>query len=399
MLINDARAAALLDANGLDGLIGTRLENVFYLSGVWNLSQTMFPYDTQCYAVVARDRLREPIVVISTGDWDQTLLASSTPIGTVHYGTFFREDPGHSELNAAELRLKAQTIDRAPRKDALDALVLALEELGLADRRVGLDETAFKPAFRRELSRRQPELMVIDAAGLLREIRVVKTEEEVHRLRRSAQVTERAIVAAISIARPGVTEREMAVEFQRSIASQGAKPTFTLLRFGRNAPLGQVPPGDTRLAAGDMIWFDVGCIAEGYWSDLARTYVCGEPSEKLRRYYAAALAGEDVALEIARPGLQVREFFDRVIMSVRGAGIPHYRRHHLGHGIGVEVYDPPLLASADDHVIEAGMVLNVETPYYELGWGAVHVEDPFLVGKSGNELLTTLSRELGVIEV
>ncbi len=399
MLINDARAGALLDANGLDGLIGSRLENVFYLSGVWNVSQTMFPYDTQCYAVVARDRLREPMVVISTGDWDQTLPASSTPIGTVHYGTFFREERGHSELNAAESRLKAQTIDRAPRNDALDALVVALEEMGLADKRVGLDETAFKPALRPELSRRLPKLTVIEAAGLLREIRMVKTEEEVRRLRRSAQVTERAIVAATSIVMPGVTEREMAVEFQRSIASQGAISTFTLLKFGRNAPLGQVRPGDTRLAAGDMIWFDVGCIAEGYWSDLARIYVLGEPSEKLRRYYAAALAGENLALEIARPGLLVRELFDQVILSVREAGIPHYRRHHLGHGIGVEVYDSPLVAPADDHVIEAGMVLNVETPYYELGWGAVHIEDPFFVGESGNELLTRLSRELDVIEV
>ena len=120
--------------------------------------------------------------------------------------------------------------------------------------------------------------------------------------------------------------------------------------------------------------------------------------EKLRRYYDAALAGEDLAFEIARPGLPVRDLFDRVMACVRERGIPHYRRHHLGHGIGVEVYDPPLIGPGDDHTIEAGMVLNVETPYFELGWGAVHVEDPFLVGESGNEWLTRLSRDLGVIE-
>ena len=397
--MNESRVAEIMDANGLDGLIGTRLENVYYLSGVWNVSQTLFPFDSQCYAVVARDRLREPTVVISTGDWDQTLPSSSAPLKTVHYGTFFREDRGATDLDADESKLKAQTIERAPRKDALEALVVALEELGLAGRRVGIDEKAFNVAYRTELARQLPKLEVTDASGVLREIRMIKTEEEVRRLRRSAAVTERAIAAAASIARPGVTERQLATEFRRSVVSQGGIPTFCLLRFGRNAPLGQIPSDETQLKPGDAIWFDVGSLTEGYWSDLARIYVLGEPSEKVRRYYQAALAGEDLAFEIGRPGLSVREFFERVMACVREAGIPHYRRHHLGHGIGVEVYDPPLLAPADEHVIEAGMVLNVETPYYELGWGGVHVEDPFLVGESGNKWLTTLSRELGVIDL
>lgn len=397
--MNESRVANVMDANGLDGLIGTRLENVYYLSGVWNVSQTLFPFDSQCYAAVARDRLREPTVVISTGDWDQTLPSSSAPLRTVHYGTFFREDVGATDLDADESMLKAQTIDRAPQKDALEALVVALEELGLAGKRVGIDETAFKGAYRTELARRLPKLKVTDASGVLREIRMIKTEEEVRRIRRSAEVTEHAIADAASIARPGVTERELAIEFRRSVVSQGGIPTFCLLRFGRNAPLGQIPSDDTQLKPGDAIWFDVGSLVEGYWSDLARIFVLGQPSEKLRRYYQAALAGEDLAFEIARPGLSVREFFDRVMACVRDRGIPHYRRHHLGHGIGVEVYDPPLLAPGDEHVIEAGMVLNVETPYYELGWGGVHVEDPFLIGESGNEWLTALSRNLGVIDL
>ena len=397
--MNESRVAKVMDANGLDGLIGTRLENVYYLSGVWNVSQTLFPFDNQCYAVVARDRLHEPTVVISTGDWDQTLPSSSAPLHTVHYGTFYREDRGATDLDADESRLKAQTIERAPRKDALEALVAALEELGLAGKRVGIDETAFKAAYRPEIGRRLPKLTITDASGILREIRMIKTNDEVRRIRRSAAVTERAIAAAASIARTGVTEREMAAEFRRSVISQGGIPTFALLRFGRNTPLGQIPSDDTQLAPGEEIWFDVGSLVDGYWSDLARIYVLAEPSEKLRRYYQAALAGEDLAFEIARPGLSVHEFFDRVMARVREAGIPHYRRHHLGHGIGVEVYDPPLLAPGDEHVIEAGMVLNVEMPYYELGWGAVHVEDPFLVGEAGNEWLTTLSRQLGVIDI
>src|SRR5690554_6617894 len=125
MLINEPRAAALMDEAGLDRLIGTRMENVFYLSGVWNISQSMFPYDQQCYAIVTREQLRAPLVVISTGDWDQSLAAFPGLRGTIHYGTLMREIPEGGELDEREAYLKAQTVDRAPRKDALDALVAA----------------------------------------------------------------------------------------------------------------------------------------------------------------------------------------------------------------------------------------------------------------------------------
>jgi Xaa-Pro aminopeptidase len=396
VLINESRAAAVMDEAGLDGLVATRLENVYYLSGVWNVGQTMFPYDAQTYAVVTRDRLREPMVVIGLGDSDQTLGAFPGYRGGIAYGTFFREVRGQP-LDERETRLKETMLDLAPKKDALEALVAMLEEMGLADKRIGLDETVFPAAWRQEIERRLPNLTVQDAAALFRKIRMVKTEEEVRRLRRVAAITEQAIRAATAVAREGTTEREVAREYQHSIISQGGLPTFNLIRFGRNAVLGQLPPDDTRLRPGDAIWFDVGALLDGYWSDLARIYVLGEPSDQLRRYYDAALVGEDHGIAYVRPGVTAERVFETTVDAVREAGIPHYRRQHVGHGIGVEVYDPPLLAPGRPDVIEVGMVINFETPYFELGWGSVHVEDPFVVREDGNELLTTLSRELGVI--
>ena len=287
-------------------------------------------------------------------------------------------------------------LDPAPRKDALDALVATLEEMGLANKAIGLDETVFPAASRAELQRRLPNLRITDAAALFRTIRMVKTEEEIRRLRRAAEITEEAIRAATANAREGTTEREVARAYQHSIIDQGGLPTFNLIRFGRNAVLGQLPPDDTPLRPGDAIWFDVGCLLEGYWSDLARIYVLGEPSEQLRRYYAASLAGEDHGIAFVRPGVTAEQVFESTVNVVREAGIGHYRRQHVGHGIGVEVYDPPLLAPGRQDVIEVGMVINFETPYFELGWGSVHIEDPFVVRADGNELLTKSSRDLWV---
>lgn len=397
MLINESRTAALMDDAGLDGLVGTRLENVFYLSGLWNASQTIFPFEVQCYAVVARDALRKPIVVTSTGDLDQTLVAFPG-IRTVHYGTFYRELPEGIQLREQEQVIKALTIDRAPRKNALDALVAALEEAGLAEKRLGIDETAFDPAYWSELESRLPKLKIERAASLFRKIRMVKTEEEVRRIRRAAQITEQAIRAAVAIAREGVTERAMVQELQHSMISQGAQPRLTLLRFGANTTLGQVPSDDTRLQKGDMIWFDVGCQAAGYWSDIARVFVLGEPSGRLRRYYGAVQLGEERAFKVTRPGMTAAQLFDETVAAVKEGGIGHYRRHHVGHGIGIEIYDMPLIAPGQEITIEEGTVINIEMPYYELGWGAVHVEDPYVVHQNGTEVLTTLDRGLGIIE-
>lgn len=151
------------------------------------------------------------------------------------------------------------------------------------------------------------------------------------------------------------------------------------------------------LQSGEAIWFDVGGVVRGYWYDIARVFCVGEPSTKLASYYAAMLAGEQRAIAAARPGMTGGELFDLTVEAVRESGVPHYQRHHVGHGIGVEVYDDVLITPHNDDIIEEGTVVNIETPYYEFGFGAVHVEDPFVVSASGNRLLTTMPRTLGVV--
>jgi Xaa-Pro dipeptidase len=399
MLANIPRAAALMDEAGLDGLVATRLENVFYLSGVWNTSQVLFPFTQQCYVVLAREHLDKPVLVISTGDWDQALPTFPNMPRMIHFGTFYRELPRDGEsLVEREQYLKEQTIDRAPAKDALEALIVALNELGLAGKRVGIDESTFNPVYFPDLERREPALQIQHAASLLSRIRWVKTPAEVERLRRAAAVTEQALRASTAIARPGVTEREMLHEFNRSIVSAGGEPAFAMVRFGRNAAVGQMPAEATPLQPGDHIWFDVGCRVDGYWADLARIYCLGEPSAKLQKYYQAVLAGEEYEICEVHPGMTAGQVFDETVEVVRANGLPHYRRQHVGHAIGVEVYDQPVLAPGQTIAIEAGMVLNFETPYYELAWGAVHIEDPVVINADGkNEVLTTLSRGIGII--
>jgi Xaa-Pro aminopeptidase len=118
-----------------------------------------------------------------------------------------------------------------------------------------------------------------------------------------------------------------------------------------------------------------------------------------RRIYEALLAGIEKELELIHPGATACEIFEQTVAEIRRAGIPHFERHHVGHGIGIAGagYEPPLLGPADQTTLQPGMILCVETPYVELGFGCLQVEDMLVVTQNGYRLLTHTDRSLRVL--
>lgn len=396
MLVNVERMKKKLQDEGLDAVVATALENVHYLSGVYSSTMQMFPMDGQCYAIVTQDRPDEPFVVSSTLDVDQVVMDGfDTVRDIVTFGTFYRLPPvANVTITDEERELQKRSDLDAAYPSPVAALAAALTKLGLQAGKVGIDESTFKPEAFEVLQQELPDITLVKARETLRWVRRVKTDEEIRRLRAAAQITQNAILATAAIARVGVTEYELSREFERSIVSQGGTPKFTLIRIGRNAVAGQVLPTRTALKKGDVIWFDVGCIHKGYWSDIARNVALGEPPERYRTVYNAMQLGEEHAINEVRAGMTGADVFNLTMEASKAAGAPQYKRHHVGHGIGAEVYEQPILAPGNSEVIEEGSVVNIETPYYEYGLGALHVEDPFVVRASGNEVLTSLTRDL-----
>ena len=404
MLVNVNRLQARMDEQGLDGIVATTLPNVHYFAGFWSLALSGFPYEGQCYAVISRDDPTQPIVVSSTVELDQVQdgIAAGFPIkGTINFGTFYREGPFDGvQLSEEEQFLKKISMDRDPLAGPLQGLVAALRQMGLEGKKVGVDELGLRSDVSEGVQEKLPGTEFVKSSALLRWVRKVKTPEEIRRLREVVKMTERAILAATGIARRGVTEYEVAREFERSLVSQGGRPQFSLIRFGRNAVAGQREHSRTELQEGDVIWFDTGAVYNGYWSDIARGFSLGAPGRRAHQIYQAMVAGEESGIAQARVGMTGGELFEITMEATRAAGAPHYRRHHVGHGIGSEVYEAPLLAPGNTDLVEAGSVINIETPYYEFGLGGLHVEDPFVVREDGNhELLTTLPRSLQVLPV
>ncbi|UUN30066.1 Xaa-Pro peptidase family protein [Streptomyces sp. FIT100] len=396
MRVNHDRLQRRMSEFGLDAVVSTTAENLTYLTGVSSVHLDMFPHTGRAFAVLSQDTRAGAFFICGRCEVDQFLDADEHIVEAIAYGPFYRELPEGVALDHEDSLLRDVSDDR--RFDtALPALAHAVGQACPGGGRVAVDEDGVPADFLDELGKRLSGWQLVPGAGHLRHVRQVKTERETELVAAAAGVAENAIRAAVAVMREGVTERELVREFNRSVAAQGGTPRFTLIRIGANAVAGQRQPTTTALRLGQAVWFDVGAVVDGYWCDIARVATLGDPAPRLARLYDAVLAGEQAALDQARPGMTGQELFALTVDAVREAGIPHYQRNHVGHGIGVEIYDPVLIRPDSTDALQTGTVVNIETPYYEFGFGCVHVEDPFVVGPDGNRLLTALPRELIVI--
>jgi Xaa-Pro dipeptidase len=384
-----ARLTRVLEAEGLDALVATTTENLYYLTGFRSVSHALFR-GLELYGVFTRRGTGLVIPFIDTTG------VAADQIQVDHlacYGKFFFEYA--DEPGAIGAKVKAWT--RAPAASPADALAAVLGDLGALGQRIGLDEASLFPQTWARLEERLRGTTLIPAYQLFRGARMVKSPEEVRRLERAAQIAEDGVAAVLAMLKAGVTEREAAHVYEQEVLRHGASPFFTVITIGERAALADVYPSERALAPGDLVRFDLGCVYAGYRSDISRTAVLGRPTPKQARYYAGALAGEQAAIAAMRPGVPVSQIFDLAMRVAREHGIPHYQRTHVGHGIGLEPYDPPTINAATATALEPGMVFCVETPYYEHGWGGVQVEDAVEITPDGARRLTRSSQDLAIL--
>ena len=399
MTMNAERASALMRRDGIDGLVSATLENNFYLSGVWVDGQELFPLDSESYVVTTADRPDEGVVVCSIGSADLTLGGYPTLGGVTTFGTFFRDIGEGAELDRDEQRVAVITEAHETGRTPAAAIIETIRSLGLADGTIAIDERGPNRTLLAEIAEALPQARILPASKLFREIRAVKTEDEIAAVTAALRVTEAGLRAAFAEFRTGVSELDVKLAFETTVAAAGGRTGFMLVRFGKGIALGQVPASaDRTLAAGDIAFFDVGINLHGYKSDIGRLVSFGEPGPQIRELYAASKAGQQAAIDMMKPGVVAHDIFTTAVETVKAAGIPGYRRQHVGHGIGIEYYDLPVLAPGSETPLEAGMVFEVETPYYRMGVGGAFVEDTVLVTESGSTILTELDRELVVIE-
>jgi len=391
------RVQAVLKGEGLDAIVASAPENVFYVSGYRSLASSVIR-GVQIYAVLNSQSLA---LVLSRADVPCALEAGLSEAELFSYGGF------HFDLQEVDLQeanpqhdfpMEVQSVLSRSYGTPMEALTAALDQMAGDSKGVAVDRAGLSLEVWDGLTNRFGTPQLRNAADLFRSVRRVKTADEVQRIERATRISEDAIFATLEQVREGMTEQEMVQIFEQQELKDGGRPWFTVIACGERAAFADSPPTSRPLRRGDIIRFDVGCTYGEYHSDIARTAVFGPPTAKLVDYYTAILAGEQREFEYLRPGVPVNEVFHRAVETVKSEGIPHYKRHHCGHGIGLEVYDPPLIGPNDLTVLEEGMVFCLETPYYEIGWGGLLVEDTVVITKQGARMFNQRSRALQIVE-
>lgn len=353
----------LLVQNEIDGLLVTDLVNIRYLTGFTGSNAALLVHSWDAQG--AEDRT----VIATDGRYD-TQVAEQVP----------------------DLRAE---IARAVSRRAVElAGEWQFGRLGYESHIVTVDQ-------HRALLELGSGLEFVATPGLVEQLRMVKDEYEVDRLRTACAVGDAALAALLETGalRPGRTERQVARDLEWAMFERGAAGIAfeTIVAAGANSAVPHHRPTEAVLAAGDFVKIDFGAVVDGYHSDMTRTFVLGTPASWQREVYDLVYAAQQAGREALRPGVPCADVDAAARDVIAAAGHGSLFVHGLGHGVGLRIHEAPGIAKTGTGTLQSGVAVTVEPGVYFPGRGGVRIEDTLVVRAGGAELLTNTSKDLIVV--
>ncbi len=403
--VDRARAARLMEAAGLDALLIASPESFRWATGAEPGVAMGWRRLGPAMAVVPADPAR-PVGAVVTDLFAGSAAAAGCDPLRVHAiwpEAISVRDLLPSEADAATL-VAAATADRPTgfarpgtfdRGVALSLLRDLLAGMGLAGARIGAELSAVPAADHAVLLDAVAPSRLSDATALVDRLRAHKSAAEIALLRQAGAITEAALAAFVPLLREGATRAALGRAFldlvREEATRRGTTASVTAWEYvGFGASPWSSPGG---LARGDVVKVDVGAVVGGYTADLARTYTLGPAPVRATQVYDALRAAFEAGRKLFRPGTALRDIHAAAIRAVHAAGFPSYARGHFGHGLGASIWSEewPYTAADSDVVLEPGMVMAFEAPWYIDGIGGFILEDMLLITEDGAETLAGAS--------
>lgn len=376
------KARDLMGKYELDGLLLTAKENVVYFTGL----QT-----------VGWDSKHRPLGVILPRDGAPVSIIPES-LAIVSKETSWVDD----------VRLWGGFKKPNLPKDPIIGICDALRSLGLADKRIGMElgygqRIAMSQTDFNQLRETLPKLQICDASELLWDLRMIKSPREIAIMREVCEATCKAYEVGFAAAKEGMTERELAGIMMTEMARlTNFRPGFIGIRSGRTKyPMMNVPPFNKPMERGDLVVVDAGATLEDYWCDMMRMLCIGPPSDDQKRFFEVDLEAQRAGVAAMKPGVTASSICEACLEVIEKRGM---RQHapsleRVGHGLGLDVHEPPSLALGSTKLLEPGMILTCEPifsdlPNYQIGNFAL--EDVVLITETGHEILTPFPKDLWI---
>ena len=360
------KAKRLMVDNGVDALLMVGGTSMVYFSNVhWGLSERMM-------ALVVPARANAFVVCPA-----------------------FEEERAREQLDTGPFGGDTQVYTWQEHEDPYALVGQGLRDRGIAGGKLGVEERAYF-VYANSIARSAPSIEPVDAIPITAGCRGVKDEHELELMRLASKVTLRAYKAAYEALQEGMTQTEFADLVSMAHQRQG----YT---GGAGVQTGQysaLPHGSTTpqvVREGTILLIDGGCSVEGYRSDISRTFVLGEPTDKMRQVFDIELRAQSAALAAAKPGVECQavDAAARQVIVDAGYGPGYtYFTHRVGHGMGMDGHEWPYLVKGNTLLLAPGMTFSDEPGIYIRGEFGVRLEDDMVITGDGAELFTPQSPSL-----
>ena len=279
----------------------------------------------------------------------------------------------------------------------VEGLASLVKETGVV--RAGFDADETTVGFFKKIENALPEVALVPLSAELDAFRSIKDTEEVELLEQVAAIASTALLETLAAVRPGAVERDIALALEFSMKKAGAddKSFDFIVASGPRGALPHGRAGDRVIGRGELVTIDFGAVYHGYNSDETVTLAIGEPDPRQREIYSIVKEAHDLAVAAVRPGMPLKELDATARDFIEMKGYGRYFGHGLGHGVGLEVHEKPVVSSRGEGVVEEGMVFTIEPGIYIPEWGGVRIEDTVLVESNGCRVLTKVPKELMVL--
>jgi Xaa-Pro dipeptidase len=272
----------------------------------------------------------------------------------------------------------------------------AVDSLSLDGKTLGVEFQNMRVLEQSQIRKHAPNAKFSKLEETLGLLRIIKDDEEISKMRRAVQLTEEVLEAMIRQMHEGMTEAECALIYQLEALNAGCGGlSFTpIVASGPNGGSPHVIPGDRKLQRGDMVTIDAGVFYQSYPGDITRNLAVGELDAELEKIHQIVEESNAAGRLAAKPGIACQEVDRAARKVIDDAGYGEYFIHRTGHGLGLEVHEPPYMTEGNEQILEPGMTFTVEPGIYVPEIGGARVEDDMLITKDGAESLTQSPRSL-----
>lgn len=263
-------------------------------------------------------------------------------------------------------------------------------------KRIGIEDNFMTVAMYESLKCNLEGVEIAPLKDMMEVIRMIKDADEVANIEKAANIADIAFNHILGFIKPGVTEKEVALELEYAMKKNGATDCSfeSIVASGVRSSLPHGVFTEKVINNGEFLTLDFGCVYNGYCSDMTRTVFVGKADEKQKEIYNTVLEAQERALEQIKPGLLGKDV-DKVARDIiTAAGYGENFGHGLGHGVGLAVHEEPRVSPLGERILEAGMIITDEPGIYISEYGGVRIEDLVLVTEDGYRTLSKSPKHL-----